>query len=538
MATSLGVYIDKNLIKYAKVSKNNETTKVESFGVKFYEEDNLENVIKQIVEETYSYKVPISMNVSGELYNKFEIFSLLSKKDMDGVVKTEFESYCYDKSLNKNAYEERYIFANSNNHDEKIKVIHVAIPKTTISQIKNQFGQYKISNISPIGVTIPNLVKKEKNGNYVIVNIENQTTITKIINNTISDIKVINVGTKEILNNINVKENSYSKSYEICKNITIYTENDRDLQYEENEYLEDVMPTLYNIVTQVRNGVEESFEQINKIYITGTGAIINNIDIYFQDYLKNSTCEILKPSFIGNNSKLNIKDYIEVNSAISLALQAINKNTMNFASKSGLNQILMALSSDVSFSSKSSNNKSNAAIQGVKEKISSFNIKYQIPAFTSTFVLIAYIVGAILLNNVMDNKIIAAEKSINNTKSRIEQVEKYTLNFKDQITKYDMLVRNIENANKSNSSDKMFKNAIPNMLNYIMVTMPKGVQLISIENIADKSIEIKARSTEYQQLAFFKAKLKTEEILEQVVSDTGVVQEDGYIYITIKGELP
>ena len=92
MATSLGVYIDENLIKYAKVSKNNETTKVESFGVKFYEE-NLETVIKQIVEETYSYKVPISMNINGEIYNKFEIFSLLSKKDMDGVVKTEFESF-------------------------------------------------------------------------------------------------------------------------------------------------------------------------------------------------------------------------------------------------------------------------------------------------------------------------------------------------------------------------------------------------------------------------------------------------------------
>ena len=58
MASCLGLYIENNLIKYAKVSKNNDLLKVESFGVKFYE--NLEDAIKQIVEETYSFKIPIS----------------------------------------------------------------------------------------------------------------------------------------------------------------------------------------------------------------------------------------------------------------------------------------------------------------------------------------------------------------------------------------------------------------------------------------------------------------------------------------------
>ena len=48
MASCLGLYIENNLIKYAKVSKNNnESAKVESFGVKFY--DNVESAIKQII---------------------------------------------------------------------------------------------------------------------------------------------------------------------------------------------------------------------------------------------------------------------------------------------------------------------------------------------------------------------------------------------------------------------------------------------------------------------------------------------------------
>ena len=49
MPSCLGLYIEQNLIKYAKVSKSNEVIKVESFGVKFYEDINV--AIKQIVEE-------------------------------------------------------------------------------------------------------------------------------------------------------------------------------------------------------------------------------------------------------------------------------------------------------------------------------------------------------------------------------------------------------------------------------------------------------------------------------------------------------
>ena len=55
MPTCLGLYIEKNLIKYAKVSKEHEATKVEAFGVKFYEK--IGDAIGQIVEETFSYKI-------------------------------------------------------------------------------------------------------------------------------------------------------------------------------------------------------------------------------------------------------------------------------------------------------------------------------------------------------------------------------------------------------------------------------------------------------------------------------------------------
>ena len=531
MATCLGLYIEENLIKYAKVSKSNDAVKVESFGIKFYEK--LEEAIKQIIEETYSFKIPISINTTEEIYNKLEVFSLLSKKDMDGVIKTEFENICYDKEVNANVYEQRYIIANSNIQNEKLKVIHISVLKTSVAQKKNQFSDYKVNNILPVGATIPNLLKKEnKNIRSMIINIEKNTTITTVYNNIISDITVLPLGAQNIIENINKKENSYSKSYEICKNSTIYTENDKDLQYEENEYLVDIMPTLFQIVTEVKKIVDGSLEKIDNIYITGTGAVINNIDIYFQEYFQNIHCEILRPGFISNNSKLNIKDYIEVNSAISIGLQGLEKkNNINFIKESALEKTITFLKSDFTSSTVSNSAK------GIGEFLDKFSRQYNIAFYTFTLLIVFYMVAVFLTNKELDNKIYLANESINIANERIADIQSHNNKFNDEITNYQRLIRNIESINNANSEDKRYKNTIPNLLNNIMAVIPKSVQLSLIENTADTHIVITAKSPKYEQIAFFKTKLKTEGILKNVVSNTGTMQ-GGYLTVTIEGELP
>lgn len=530
MATCLGLYVENNLIKYAKVSKNNDAIKVESFGVKFYE--NLESTIKQIVEETYSFKIPISINLPEEIYNKFAVFSLLSKKDMDGVIKTEFENICYDKDTNSNIYEQRHIIANSNVENEKIKVIHISASKTAIAQRKNQFSEYKVNSIVPIGITIPNLLKNEKKNTVLIVNIEKNTTITKIYNNLVSDINTLPIGAHDIIENIRKKENSYSKAYEICKNSTIYTEKDKDLQYEENEYLVDIMPTLFQIITEVRRVVDESLESIQKIYITGTASVISNIDIYFQEYLGNIPCEILKPSFINVNSKINIKDYIEVNSAISIGLQGLEKsNTVNFIKESALEKTLTFLKSDIS------NPNINITGKNVNNFLNKFNRQYNIIFCTFSLLVIFYFIGSFMINKQLENKITLANTSIEDTNKRIEQIKQYNNKFNNQINEYQRLITNIENINYANSEDKRYRNTIPNLLNNIMAVIPKSVQLTSIENTSDTHIVINAQSPIYGQVAIFKTKLKTEGILKNVVSNTGTMQ-GGNLTVTIEGELP
>lgn len=531
MPSCLGLYIEDNLIKYAKVSKNNEVVKVESFGVKFYE--NMGATIKQIIEETYSFKTPIAINTTDEIYNEIEVFSLLSKKDIDNVIKTEFENICYEKEINKNIYEQRYILANSHRSDDKIKAIHISMPKTAIEQRKNQFSEYKISSIFPLSVSIGNLPKKEKKGTIMIVNIEKNTTITKISNGVVSNVDVIEFGAQEILNNINKKENSYSKAYEICKASTIYTESDKDLQYEENEYLEDIMPTLFKIVSQVRKNTEESIEKIEKVYITGTAAVINNIDIYFQDYLKDIHCEILRPSFINNNSKINIKDYIEVNSAISLGLQGLDKDSksINFTKPSTASKLFAVLNTDVS--EKTINTASNS----INEFLTKFSRQFGFALSTVSLITLVYCVGSFAINGLLENKLALANKSIEDTNTRITQVKDYNQKLNSQIQRYETLISSIENINDENSEDKRFRNTIPNLLNNIMAVIPKNVQLTSIENTSSTHIIINAKSSKYEQIAFFKTKLDAEGILNNVVSDTGTIQ-GGYLSVTIEGELP
>ena len=70
-----------------------------------------------------------------------------------------------------------------------------------------------------------------------------------------------------------------------------------------------------------------------------------------------------------------------------------------------------------------------------------------------------------------------------------------------------------------------------------MSVIPEGVQLTSIENTTDKHIVIKAQALKYEQLGFFKTKLTQEDILLNIQSDSGIMQ-DNLIKVTIEGDLP
>jgi len=202
------------------------------------------------------------------------------------------------------------------------------VDKASLVARTGQINKSNLSYVLPLPMAMTNLADFKQRKNSIIVNIERETTVTTVIEGNIYRVDTIDKGMQEILDNIVLKENSYEKAYEICKNSTIYTLQGKDLQTEENEYMEEIMPTLYSIVQSVKEAITLDGIKIDNIYITGMGAVINNIDLYFQENFINQKCEILAPFFAEKtNVKVNIKDYIEVNSAIALALQGVGEAT-------------------------------------------------------------------------------------------------------------------------------------------------------------------------------------------------------------------
>ena len=70
-----------------------------------------------------------------------------------------------------------------------------------------------------------------------------------------------------------------------------------------------------------------------------------------------------------------------------------------------------------------------------------------------------------------------------------------------------------------------------------MYIIPEGVQLTSIQNTSGRNIKIEAKAADYDQLGYFLSKIKLESILKEVSSSNNQ-KTNGYISITIEGELP
>ena len=538
MASCLGIYIDKNIIKYAKITKEKDNLKVDAFGIKVY--SDLLKTIDQIVSETFSFKDQISVNITDEMYDYFYMSDLLSKKDLGKAIETEFESLCVEKQYNPNALESRYAIVSDQNDKSKIKVIHVAENKMKINQILQNFDGKKIQSITPIALTIPNIAQTKEKENSLIVNIEDETSITTLVGSKIYDIQNLDIGSKEILDEINIKENSYLKAYEICKNTTIYTMEGQDLQQQENDYLGYIVPNLFKIANQLKDIINASLIKINKVYITGTASVINNIDLYFEELLNGVKCEILKPFFIEDSPKINMKDYIEVNSAISLALQGLGYGigNMNFNKKVIWENLRDALSSDVTFNGDKSKNdgkrKINFNIDSTKAK------RWIVRDFAGVLILLIVYVG---IATYINYEIVNKEQEVENTKADINKqislIDKDREKINTKISEYTTLTTNLQNASDAVNTKNAYKNSITTLLSEIMYVIPKQVVLTSIENPSAKKIVINAQSAKYEQLAYFKALLKSKAVLEpSSVVSSEATKEGTVVKIVIEGELP
>jgi len=544
MPSCLGIYIQNNLIKYAKISKERDNTKVEAYGVKFYETD-IEKVIEQIVQETYSYQVPISVNIRNESYTYANIFNLLKTQDLEKAINTEFEYFCNNNNKNKNTIEFRRIKVPNFEDRDKKRVIYTYVDKSRIVETIQLFDKYKIHNIYPTATIMQNINKVATQGNSIIVNLEEETEITTIQNGEIYKVDKIQKGMSQVLKPIHERENSFKKAYDICKNTTVYTKSGQNLKIDGNEYLDEIITTLFEIIEQIKETIKNNEVQIDNIYLTGMGILINNIDLLFQENFIDKKCEILIPYFVEKtNIKINIKDYIEVNSAMALALQGLNAKDqeVNFNNKGkSLKKVWEVLNSDVK-KGKGIKLKSNKPKKTVKEVVNSeldLADKLLLRGVTGLALIIIFYIGSTqFLSKKINEKISLTQDVIDKSNEEIASIQNYTSTINARTSEYQKIVQAINEANDEVSNSYASKNAIPNLLNRIMYNIPKGVQLLSIQNSSGKKITIEARAEKYDQLGYFKAVLEEEGILTNIQSTKGTNDQKGITNITITGQLP
>ena len=492
------------------------------------------------------------MNLTGEMYNYFSVFSMLKKKDIGLALNSEFELLCEEKGYSYNTLDSRYLLTEDYMNKEKSKAIYISVEKADVTAKMQKLQAFRVGKLVPLPVAITNLIKSEKE-NYAIVNIEENTTITTVVNNEINDIDIIQLGMKDIIDKINEKENSIQKAYDICKNTTIYTMETSGMQLEENIYLKDIMPVLYKIVTEVKEKFENQLLTVRKLYITGSAALINNIDLYFQEYMPTYKCEILSPYFIDKTSKkTNAKDYIEVNSAIAIAMQGLTEKNKEVIFK---NNYLKMTPKKINFNTEVKMPAFKEIVDKFKNrehtsisKEIDFKASLKGPINGTEMSIIRVGVAGVLcmaafggissyLTNETNKKIEEANLVIDNTKKEINIIQENTDKVKERALAYTNRVSKLESLTNQVVENNKYRKAIPILLNRIMSVIPKGVKVTSIENNVDGKIIINAEAQNYDDLGYFKATLKTKNILKNISSDSSL-KVDNIVKVTIEGELP
>ena len=346
----------------------------------------------------------------------------------------------------------------------------------------------------------------------------------------------------------------------LVKNITIYTAETADVNAQGNPqnttYLTYLVPALYKIAQELQK-VVDNYKGITNIYLTGLGTVINNVDLYFQEYFKDQRVEILRPYFAtAEADAANIKDIIEVNSAIALATFALKNDNkdLNFKNQAvdkwaRIKEVLTSDVSSLGSGKKEGGGKKNFQMpkvefsmdmRGAFDKWDTILLGFVIDLI---LIVVLYCVGAGLLQSAIKSKTAETEEMIADTKTQITAVTSDNAKVTDKTKDYIRFKENLEEVNSSIEQKRSRKHQITTLLNNIVYVIPKQVKLTEIKNtvVVDNGttkqhIFIEAQSEKYEQLAYFKAKLSNANIMDNIVSTEGT--KDGEVVkTTIEGDL-
>lgn len=580
MPNCLGIYAENNIIKYAKLTtdKNGGSLKLASYGVKF--SDNAKEAIDEIIRETNSVGDGIATNIPSEKYESISIFNKLNKKDTKELVTSEFSNICENNGLVPSVLEMKYKLSKNTGDADKYKAICAYANKSELANVFNDFANCKIASIRPLGTSIINILPNKGVGEDIaVINIEDETVVTVVEKSEISDVISFPIGMKDVIQKLAEKYNSSSKAYEACKGVSAYIEDVYALEDADREVLDLLIPMLYDLRSKIQNFLEPHMATLTKIYITGTGVIVNNLDLYFHEVFADKTCQILVPYFLQKDSN-NLKDIVEVNTAIALAFNGMDSDK-DVEYIGGSSQTIMqgdALKRKASdLKEKTLDFLAANDFLGKKEKKKrakpekKINIEFndevvdtgeanqaavvfgdddddeiKEPLLDPNEAWLARIAGAVLIsfclysgaayytNRVIDSKIDEVNASKAQINGWIGVADGDEKAIKEQSQKYVQMRQTLEEL-LSKVTSRSISFDIPNFMSRLMFVMPENVKVTSI-GVNNGRIEMNAESGHYAQLGYFVSRLKLDKVMENV--DMEVLSMSGKIKIKISGEMP
>ena len=540
MSSCLGIYLDGNVAKYARLSiDNNKLINVENYGIRFVSDD-YDKTIKNIISDTSSQNIPVVINPRDDIYYNTQVYEQVQDKSyIPSIMKLEFESWCEKNAKVPDKYSYVYMVSDAKNTDNKKNTIINITPKSIINDDLNI--SKNISGIIPAKPIVKRLVSNDES-NYILINIDTTLSITVVINKKIVEFKSYSTGMKQLLADFTANLGSYEKSYSTCKQMNVYTEgessNDPTLEQIVEPIFQEILKECLTIVNRYKTN-------ISQIFLTGIGTAFTNVDLLFSQFL-DIKCTMLKPFFIKDTSDVRyMSEIVEATEAIALAYEFLNPafpELQYVATKVKFNnKINKMFSGSVKVKSKSAKEnkpEKEHKVNNIKVTDKTLDIVTYI-SIVSIVVLISYIFFSVIYTSSVNKMIKNMEdkkKNIVATTQTVNEDITYISNNMNQYKEVNDEIEAIKNKIESNQIGKFSTYNVAALLQNIIKIIPTNVQLVNISSDDNKKVTITASSSEYEDLGYFFAQIK----LESVLNNAKILKVNNGATTTVEigGDLP
>lgn len=560
MASCLGIYFGNNSIKYAKlVIDNSGNIRLDHYGTRIATSTKKE-IIDSIINETSSKDIPIVTNMLNEEFVEVSIFDQAQETTYSPeIMKLEFETWCENTRKETNLYDFVYKLSKYRTSENKHNGILCVAPKNKIEELKKD-ETINVEAVYPSELMYTDLAPEEVQ-NYIIVNLDEYLTVETVINRKMYELKVYkNSGMRKLLEEFQLKLGSYSKAYAACKQLNVYTEGENTNDPELEKIAE---PILQDVLRKVSSTVTANKDTISKVYITGTGIILNNIDVLMTEYLEVKT-EIFKPNFLLNTSDVrSVSEMLETIQPMVMAynhLKGKNKflnylhTSVKEKSKKSISAFFEKFKKNVNFKKKTKKekiadkleNEDSKSIKGKNNiKFAEINTDVTLNVLIgfATFTIVAFIAYAAfsgiytsITNKMISDinlKINSLTEETAKVNSDISYINTNATEYKEINDDVDLLLKQIETG----EIGKISTYNVAAFLQKLIKVIPTNVTLDTVKSDDNKHVTISMYSTKYADLGYFVAQLKLQGILNSV-EVKNINNSTDKITIEIGGELP